>query len=131
MHNWEMITLSMNDVSNPNVIFPIPNVKTVIYVKPKIKNKNIIVGEFTYFGDGVIIDANSVVGCNIEPYSIAVGNPAKVIKRRFDDELIALMLKLKCWDLPIAEINNLIPVLSGSDLDNVKIQLKNYVGGTY
>ncbi len=36
---------------NPNTIFPIPNIKTLTYVKPTLKNPNIIVGDFTYFGD--------------------------------------------------------------------------------
>ena len=36
---------------NPNVIYPVPNINYVTYVKPTIKNKNIIVGDFTYFSD--------------------------------------------------------------------------------
>jgi virginiamycin A acetyltransferase len=36
---------------DPNVAFPVPNVKTVTYIKPTLKNKNILVGDFTYFGD--------------------------------------------------------------------------------
>ena len=75
-------------------------------------------------GDGVIIGAESVVGSNIEPYSIAVGNPAKVIKKRFDDELIELLLKLKWWDLPIEKINELIPLLHNDNLKYAKEKLK-------
>ncbi|MDR0572024.1 MAG: antibiotic acetyltransferase, partial [Rickettsiales bacterium] len=41
----------MNASPDPNVIFPILNVENVVYVKPTIKNKNIIVGDFTYFSD--------------------------------------------------------------------------------
>ena len=36
---------------NPNKIYPVPNIKTVTYIKPTIKNPNIIVGDFTYFAD--------------------------------------------------------------------------------
>ncbi len=36
---------------NPDKIFPVPNCDTVTYVKPTIKNPNIIVGDFTYFSD--------------------------------------------------------------------------------
>lgn len=36
---------------NPNEIFPVPHIKTVTYIKPTIKNPNIIVGDFTYFAD--------------------------------------------------------------------------------
>ena len=55
-------------------------------------------------GSGAIIGANSVVGSNVEPYTIVVGNPAHPIRKRFDDELIDLMLKFKWWDKSIDEI---------------------------
>lgn len=40
-----------NKKPNPNEIFPIKNIDYLKYVKPSIKNKNIIVGDFTYFSD--------------------------------------------------------------------------------
>ena len=40
-----------------------------------------------YIGDGAIIGANSVVGSDVESYAIVVGDPAKPIRKRFDDEL--------------------------------------------
>ena len=45
-------------------------------------------------GDGCIIGTNAVVAKDIPPYSIAVGNPANVVKRRFDDNTIERLLKL-------------------------------------
>lgn len=75
-------------------------------------------------GNGAIIGANSVVGSDISPYSIVVGNPAKQVRKRFDDELIDIMEKIKWWDLSIDEINSLIPILSSNNLDEVKINLK-------
>jgi virginiamycin A acetyltransferase len=78
-------------------------------------------------GDGAIIGANSVVGSNIEPYTIVAGNPAKPIRKRFDDELINLLEKLKWWDKPVSEIQNLIPVLTDSNLPNVKTRLKELI----
>jgi virginiamycin A acetyltransferase len=75
-------------------------------------------------GDGAIIGTKSVVAKNVEPYSIVVGNPARVIRKRFDDELIALLQAFKWWDLPIEEINQLIPLLHDSDATRVKEELK-------
>ena len=75
-------------------------------------------------GDGAIIGANSVVGSNIAPYTIVAGNPAKVIRKRFDEELIDLMLRFKWWDKSITEINELIPILTCSDLEKVREDLK-------
>jgi len=75
-------------------------------------------------GDGAIIGANSVVGCDVAPYTIAVGNPARALRKRFDDELVDLMLRFRWWDKSIEEINALIPILTSSDLDTVKIELQ-------
>ena len=205
---------------NPNKIFPNRKIKTITNVKPAIKNKNIIVGDFTYFadtdfekhvthhydfigdkliigkfcqiaagvnfvmnganhqmnavttfpfyifegwkqkvpplnkmplkgdtiigndvwigqnvtilpgvhiGDGAIIGLNSVAGSDVAPYTIVAGNPAKVIRKRFDNQLIKLLLKLKWWDKSIKEINDLIPILTDNNLVEVKKFLKKYL----
>ena len=78
-------------------------------------------------GDGAIIGANSVVGSNVDPYTIVAGNPAKPIRKRFDDELIEIMEKLKWWDKSIEEINSLIPLLTSGDLAKVKEELSKLV----
>ena len=208
-------------IPNPNTIHPIAGYDKEIYVKPAIKNPNIIVGDFTYIadsefeshvthhydfigdkliigkfcqiaagvefvmnganhqmnavstfpfytlegwdmkppaksdlpfkgdtvigndvwigqnatilsgvhiGDGAIIGANSVVASDVEPYSIVVGNPAKLIRYRFDGELTSLLLKFKWWDKPVEEINALIPLLTNSDLEFVKGKIKELLG---
>lgn len=210
----------MKNKPNPNTIFPLPNINTLTFVKPTIKNPNIVVGDFTYFadtdfekhvthhydfigdkliigkfcqigagvefvmnganhqmnavstypfyifgswdqsapskedlpfkgdtvvgndvwigqnstilpgvhiGDGAIIGLNSVVTRDVLPYTIVAGNPAKAVRKRFDDELIDLLLKLKWWDKSIEEINALIPLLSCSDLAKVKQEIKPLV----
>ena len=75
-------------------------------------------------GDGAIIGTNCVVGGDVDPYTIVVGNPAKVLKKRFDDELINLLLKFKWWDKSVNEINSLIPILTCGDLEKVRKELK-------
>ena len=86
------------------------------------QNATILPG--VHIGDGAIIGANSVVGNDVEPYTIVAGNPAKVIRKRFDDELIALLLQFKWWDRGIEEIQELIPILTCSDLETVKKVLR-------
>ena len=71
-----------------------------------------------------IIGANSVVGCDVAPYSIVIGNPAKELRKRFDAELIDLMLRFRWWDKSIEEINRLIPLLTCSDLAKVKEEIE-------
>lgn len=209
--------MKKNNLPNPDMVNPIPNIENLTYIKPTIKNPNIIVGDFTYFGDvdfeshvthhydfngdkliigkfcqiasgvnfimnganhqmnsvstypfyifegwgqeipplskmplkgdtivgndvwigqnatilpgvhigdGAIIGLNSVVTKDIEPYTIVAGNPAKVIRKRFDNELIELMLELKWWDKSIEEIKKLIPILSDNNIEKVKNQVR-------
>ncbi|MBQ6569346.1 MAG: CatB-related O-acetyltransferase [Clostridia bacterium] len=78
-------------------------------------------------GDGAIIGANSVVGSDIPPYCVVVGNPARVIRKRFDDVLIELLLDFKWWDKSPEEINELIPLLTCGDLEKVKAKLLTLV----
>ena len=207
---------------DPEKVFPIPGIDNLINIKPTIKNKNITVGEFSYFsdtdfeshvshfydfngdkliigkfcqiaagvefvmnganhrmntvttfpfyifegwnqdapplselplkgdiiidndvwigqnsvilpgvhiGDGAIIGLNSVVGSDIPAYHIAAGNPAKIIRKRFDDELINLMLKWQWWNYNIEEIEKFIPILSDSNLNRVKEKIKKLLDG--
>ena len=90
------------------------------------QNATILPG--VHIGDGAIIGANSVVASDVEPYSIVVGNPAKLIRYRFDGELTSLLLKFKWWDKPVEEINALIPLLTNSDLEFVKGKIKELLG---
>jgi acetyltransferase-like isoleucine patch superfamily enzyme len=48
--------------------------------------------------NGSVVGANSVVTKDIPPYAIAVGNPAKIVKYRFDERQIESLLKIKWWD---------------------------------
>ena len=77
-----------------------------------------------HVGDGAIIGKGAVVGSDIPPYCVAVGNPAKVVRKRFDEELIGLLEETKWWDLPINEIQALIPILTSPDLEMLKAELK-------
>ena len=68
-------------------------------------------------GDGAIIGANSVVTKNVEPYTVVGGNPATIIKKRFDEQTIDTLLNIKWWNWPIGKIEKNIDVIIGNDLD--------------
>ncbi|WP_052639600.1 CatB-related O-acetyltransferase [Zavarzinella formosa] len=51
-------------------------------------------------GDGAVIGAAAVVARDVPPYAIVVGNPARVIKHRFDPETVSRLLAIKWWDWP-------------------------------
>ena len=86
--------------------------------------QNAVILPGVHIGDGAIIGANSVVGSDVEPYTIVIGNPAKMLRKRFDDEMIDLLLKFKWWDKSIEEIDNLIPILTCSNLEIIRKELK-------
>ena len=93
-----------------------------------IINSNAVILLGSHIGDGAIIGANFVVGSKVEPYTIVIGNPARMLRKRFDDDLINLLLKFRWWDKSIEEINNLIPILTCSDLKRAKEELRNKMG---
>ena len=85
--------------------------------------QNAVILPGVQIGDGAIIGANSVVGSDVAPYTVVAGNPARVLRKRFDDALIDLLLRFKWWDRSIEEIQSLIPLLTCSDLEKVREEL--------
>ncbi len=73
-----------------------------------------------HIGDGAIIGANSVVAKDIPPYCIAAGDPCRIIRKRFDDELIQYLLTLKWWDWDADKIFQNMGALCSSDLEQLR-----------
>ena len=86
------------------------------------QNATILPG--VHISDGAIIGANATVASDIPLYTVSAGNPARIIRKRFDDELIDLLERFKWWNKPIEEINALIPILTNGDVENVRTELK-------
>lgn len=69
-----------------------------------VVGNDVWIGESAYIlpgvtiGDGAIIGAKSVVTKDVPPYAIVGGNPARIIRYRFDEEIIKKFLKIKWWN---------------------------------
>lgn len=81
--------------------------------------QNVVVMPGVHIGDGAIIATNSVVTKDVPPYHIVGGNPCKIIKKRFDDELIEHLLHLKWWDWSSEKIFTNLETLCSGDLSKI------------
>lgn len=68
-------------------------------------------------GNGAIIGAFSIVGRDIPPYAIAVGNPAVVKKYRFSEDIRNRLLKLAWWNWPKEKIRSSLSLLNSSEIE--------------
>jgi virginiamycin A acetyltransferase len=68
-------------------------------------------------GDGSIIGARAVVSGEVPPYAIVVGNPGRVVRRRFDDATIERLLTIRWWEWPADRIARHVELLRGGDVE--------------
>lgn len=68
-------------------------------------------------GDGAIIGTRAVVTKDVAPYEIVGGNPAQVVRKRFDEETIDFLLKLQWWNWPIEQIKvHVLDIMNGDKM---------------
>src|SRR5438477_4132033 len=51
-------------------------------------------------GDGAVVGAGAVVASDVRPYAVVVGNPAREVRRRFNDDAVESLLRVRWWDWP-------------------------------
>ncbi len=67
---------------------------------------NSVVLKGVHIGDGAIVAAGAIVTKDVDPYTIVGGNPAKPIKKRFNEQQIYDLLALRWWELSLEELRN-------------------------
>jgi virginiamycin A acetyltransferase len=70
----------------------------------------------TRIGAGAIVGARAVVSGVVPPYAVVSGNPARVMRHRFDPATVAALLEVAWWDWPINRITANVAAIRGADL---------------
>lgn len=85
---------------------------------------NAIVCRNVVIGDGAVIGAGAVVTHDVEPYMIVAGVPAKPIKKRFDDNIVGRLLKIRWWELDDEVIKRHFTLFNREPTEDVLKQLE-------
>ena len=80
--------------------------------------RNALILSGVTIGDGAVIGANSVVSKDVEPYALVVGNPARVVKKRFTDKQVECLLIVAWWDWSRDKIVAALPLLLSDNVDD-------------
>lgn len=68
-------------------------------------------------GDGAIIGAHAVVAKDVPPYSVVAGNPGRMVKQRFPDDIVKRLQAIAWWNWPVDKVTRHIAAISGADIE--------------
>lgn len=70
---------------------------------------DVVIRHGVTIGDGAVVGMGSLVLHDVPPYAVVVGNPAKIIRYRFEPEIIEKLLKIKWWEWSETQIAERLP----------------------
>jgi virginiamycin A acetyltransferase len=77
---------------------------------------NTVVLSGVTIGDGAVVGAGSVVINDVPPYGVVFGNPARLMRKRFSDEIVAELMNLRWWDFPAEQVHARRSLLQDTDV---------------
>ena len=80
-------------------------------------------------GNGAIVSSRSVVVSDVPAYSIVGGNPARVIRHRFEPETVAVLESIAWWDWPIEKITQHLELIVAGDVERLRLVGRASGGG--
>lgn len=75
-----------------------------------------ILMEGVQIGDGAVIAAGAVVTKDVDPYTVVAGVPARMLRKRFSDEMVDQLQGLEWWDAPVPKIKRAIHLFQRNNL---------------
>lgn len=79
-----------------------------------------------HIGDGAVIGAYSLVTKDVAPYTIVGGNPAHVIRTRFDETMVAFLERFQWWQLSDELLPLVIPYVSDVNQERALMGLRRF-----
>ena len=70
-------------------------------------------------GDGAVVGTHAIVTKDVPPYAIVAGNPARIVKYRFEQDVIDKFMEMKWWDWDYEHIYEAIPLLQSGEIDKL------------
>lgn len=127
-HNVRFITSGANHAVDGITTFPFPIFDPAEIGSYRPDSRDTVIGHDVWLGygaivcpgaqigNGVIVGAGAVVRGAVPDYAVVTGNPATVVRMRFDPQTIATLLALAWWDWPEDRVRAAMPALMSGDV---------------